>query len=196
MSLTTASPPPRASTNRLADVFQKLEQSQPLAVRLAGNSTAGQADFSDDPRSTWGFNLLGCLQKPRSPKLYVSFSTCTVWSATQTIECKHLNVLGWTLREAESYNFATCLYDKTTPGTPLNLSEATPTSCVMWVSGVLWGPQSAQVSVVPAISASVEPPLQAEIPAHLEPATFGWTKSGFKARAAAQEFSEKVHGDY
>ena len=90
MGLTKALPISPASTNRLADVFHRLEQGQPLAVRLGGSGTTGHAFVTDDPRSTWGFDLLGHLQKPAGSK--TCFSNYVTLMVTLIAKWKHLNV--------------------------------------------------------------------------------------------------------
>jgi hypothetical protein len=197
MNLTKASPTPLAATNRLTDVFQKLEQGQPLAVRLAGNSTAGQAYFSDDPRSTWGFNLLGHPQKTAGSRS--CFSNYVALLVTLISECKSLAVLGDVTKDVEASCVRTISWDKINEEPfwcSSKKSEAILTSSIIRFSNVLWGPQPEQTAIAPATAENIKPAIEEETPDHLEPATFGWTRSGFKARAAARLFSENLHGDY
>jgi hypothetical protein len=63
-------------------------------------------------------------------------------------------------------------------------------------SSVLWEPRTEQAAVGTATIGNAEPAAEAEVPDHLEPTTFAWTRSGFKARAAFRQFSESVHGDH
>jgi hypothetical protein len=193
MNLTMSLSNPQTSTNRLRDLFLKLEQGQPLAVRLAGNSTAGQACFSDDPRSTWGFNVLGHPQKPACSNAF--FSNYVTLLVTQ-ITGAYLNVFGISSKDAETsfMRIFSCENMKAVPSS--KKSDATLTSCIIWPSDLPWRPQAERTSLVQTTVADIEPTIQGEVPDHLEPATFGWTRSGFKARAAARLFSENVHGDY
>ena len=50
--------------------------------------------------------------------------------------------------------------------------------------------------MVPAAKDNLETAGQADVPAHLEPAAFGWTQSSFEARTEARQFSDKIYGDY
>lgn len=61
---------------------------------------------------------------------------------------------------------------------------------------VLWESRTEQADVGTATIGNAEPVAEAEVPDHLEPTTFAWTRSGFKARAAFRQFSESIHGDH
>ena len=60
-------------TGQLKDMLQRLEQSQPLAIRLSGTSTAAQVGgFSYEPNSTWGFDPSASAQRTAHSKNVLS----------------------------------------------------------------------------------------------------------------------------
>jgi hypothetical protein len=184
----------RFATNRITDMYQKLEQSKPLAVRLARDSTAGPTLYSDDPRSTWGFNPFVSPQKPTGKKLcFGSFFSQVV---TYIIEHKGLDALTRINIEPEPVGYKTYWYKKTRASphwTSTSEDSDLLTRCIIYR---LLAPQVEQVAIAPAATEKVEPALSAEATDYLEPVTFGWTRRGFRARAAARQFSENVYGDH
>ena len=55
---------------------------------------------------------------------------------------------------------------------------------------------ASQTTAVTAATEVAKNEVAVEESDHLEPATFGWTRSGYRARLAARLFGEHVHGDY
>lgn len=63
-------------------------------------------------------------------------------------------------------------------------------------SNVLWEPRTEQAAAGTATIRNVESIAESEVPDHLEPTTFAWTRSGFKAREVFRQFSESIHGNH
>lgn len=197
MNLTKASPNTHAATNRLTDVFEKLEQSQPLAVRLAGNSTAGQTSFSDDPRSTWGFNPLGQFQKPAGIKLCLSHYVARL--VTLISECRYLAVLGDAAKDANLSFVKGFSCDKAkeeAAWSSLYDLEKIRTNCFISYSSGLWAPQVEHISPIAAAVEHSEPVVAVNVSDFLDPPSFDWTKSDSRAADAARTFSEDVYADH
>ncbi len=195
MTSTEMLPARRFATNRIADVCRKLEQSKPLADRLAKESTAELTLYSDEPRSTWGFNPFS------PPKKATSTKYCSGSYFSQVVTCiigtKFLDVLTQLNKKPAPETCAQVLWYKNPEEYHHWFSDADASYTL--TSGCfhgLWAPQVEQAAVTPVVTEQPEPAVEAEADDHLEPVTFGWTRSGFAARAAARRFSENVHGDY
>jgi len=195
MSLTRAGP--YAETNRLKDVIQKLEQGRPIALRLAGRSTAAQALFPDDPHSTWGFETLGYPHKHtgmghRFNEILTLFVTLFSW-------CDGLDVPGNLAKNSDRKVVWPSECDNVKEGFSRVSSHdpnAGETSHIIKLAVTTDAALTHQASGVPVKVEQEKPVVEVTTPDFLEPAIFTWTRSDFKAREAARIFSEGVYADH
>jgi len=183
-------------SNRLKDVFQQREQGVPIAHRLARNSTSAQASFPDDPHSTWGFDPLGCPQKPAGQSF--NFNELFTWMATLFTQFDRPDVprilakdIGHKLTWVSACNkvmeeiHSVSSYDPDTRDTNYIRVNAQSSAALAHQGSRLTAKVEEEQPVVEATTSDL-----------LEAAMYGWTRSGFKARAAARIFSEDVYADH
>lgn len=200
-------------TNRITDVLQKLEKGKPLATQFAGASTAGQTQYSDDPRSTWGFDFLGQAPKTKEPK--PCFDSYVVRLLTQLTTCQY-NAAWHCLAHYESAQpdirlvsedsfWAIQVKQAESPWIYGEQSSATLTSCTIpYPYFQLWGTKAERIAVASHAAWTTVVPVETEhlqaaevnLSDYFDPPSLEWNESDYKAAEAARKFSEDLYADH
>lgn len=191
MSLTEALPYHQGTEGRISDLFWELEQGRPLAVRLAGETTAGQTCYSEEPYSTWGFNPLG--HPPTAVNMRSCLGNYVATLVIQRVHHRHLGMQAVAAKEAVIGPWTACPGEK--PQVSWSWHHAAGMHPIR-APHELWPCQEEHVSTTAPTQGQSEPVVSVDLADYLEPPSLEWDRSDSKAAEMARTFSEDLYADH